>query len=604
MKIPQLKQILGGSLKRQLVIGITLIVAVTVSLFVWDQVRRQQIETLQQQSDQVRVLAKGVATSVSVWVAARDYGGLQEIVDNFAQYPDLKHVIVLDLRGQILAHTDSTRRGLYLTDLPNEIDTKIIRLSKKTVEVFTPILLNARPIGWVRIGLSRERMTAQLAGDIRHGIFITLVSTLLSLLLAILTGRYLMRRLNDIQMVANAVNAGQSSARVELHGDDEASQLAQHFNRMLDSLAQRKEELQESERSLLNILNLSPIAVRIAIQHGHRVAFSNPRYAELIKSANPTGDDPENYYAHADDYKEILDQLTRGEVVLNKRVELNIPDGSTIWALASYMPMQYEGEAAVLGWFFDITASKDHEDNLQRSNAELEQFSYAVSHDMRQPLRMISSYLQLIEMTLGDQLDAEKRSFFKFAVEGAKRIDHMLVALLEFSRIGRKGEPPIWIDSQIIRDEALQFLQPNLSEAHANISVTGDWPRIFVGRDEILRLLQNLIANAVKYRVAGRTPEILIHSEIINNEWHLSVSDNGIGIIPDQISRLFKVFQRLQTRDAYEGTGIGLALCRKIVEHHKGHIWVESLGEGFGSQFYVTLPVLVEPKTSLKGIVL
>jgi len=109
--------------------------------------------------------------------------------------------------------------------------------------------------------------------------------------------------------------------------------------------------------------------------------------------------------------------------------------------------------------------------------------------------------------------------------------------------------------------------------------------------DEILRLIQNLIGNAIKYRVAGRRPEITITSQTAKNEWHLSVADNGIGIIPDQIKRLFQVFQRLQSREAYEGTGIGLALCRKIAESHKGRIWAESAGEGKGSRFCVVLPV-------------
>ncbi|MDO8464281.1 MAG: ATP-binding protein, partial [Gallionella sp.] len=168
----------------------------------------------------------------------------------------------------------------------------------------------------------------------------------------------------------------------------------------------------------------------------------------------------------------------------------------------------------------------------------------------------------------------------------------MLVALLEYSRIGRMGEPPTWIDSRTVLDEALQFLKPAITEAQARLSISGEWPHIFASHDEVLRLLQNMIGNAIKYRIAGRAPEITVTGETVKNEWHLSVADNGVGIIPDQIKRLFQVFQRLQSREAYEGTGIGLALCRKIAEHHKGRIWVESAGEGRGSKFYVVLPVL------------
>ncbi|MDP2760329.1 MAG: ATP-binding protein [Sideroxyarcus sp.] len=236
-----------------------------------------------------------------------------------------------------------------------------------------------------------------------------------------------------------------------------------------------------------------------------------------------------------------------------------------------------------------------------RTAADLEQFSYAISHDMRQPLRMISSYLQLIEMGLADQLVGEKRDYFNFAIDGAKRIDQMLVALLEYSRIGRMGEPPTWIDSGATLDEALQFLQPAVTEARANLSITGAWPRIFASHDEIQQLVQNLIGNAIKYRVAGRIPEITVSSERADNEWRLCVTDNGVGIIPEQSKRLFQVFQRLHSHEAYAGTGIGLALCRKIAEHHRGRIWAESAGEGQGSRFCVALPVLSEDAALATG---
>ncbi|MDD5300117.1 MAG: PAS domain S-box protein [Gallionella sp.] len=278
-------------------------------------------------------------------------------------------------------------------------------------------------------------------------------------------------------------------------------------------------------------------------------------------------------------------------------------DGGMHWVETFKTPIMDENGQLLgtTGFARDITERKEFEEELKRSNIELEQFSYAVSHDMRQPLRMISSYLQLLERNLSGQLDGEKRSYFNFAIEGAKRIDQMLVALLEYSRVGRKGEPPMWIESRAVLDETLQFLQPAITEAQARLDITGEWPRIFACHDEIQRLLQNLIGNAAKFRVVGRTPEITVTSKVVRNEWCLCVSDNGVGIIPDQIKRLFKVFQRLQLRDAYEGTGIGLALCRKIAEHHKGRIWAESVGDGLGSKFYVVLPVLHEKPTLLRG---
>ncbi|MFZ2854122.1 MAG: ATP-binding protein, partial [Rhodocyclaceae bacterium] len=229
-----------------------------------------------------------------------------------------------------------------------------------------------------------------------------------------------------------------------------------------------------------------------------------------------------------------------------------------------------------------------------RSNSELEQFSYSISHDMRQPLRMISSYLQLLERGLADQLDSEKREYFNFAIDGARRMDVMMLGLLEYSRIGRTDEPPRSIESRGVLDQALRFLQPTIAEAYAEVRIEGDWPSILANPDEILRLLQNLIGNALKFRIAGRTPEITISSQTAGNAWCVDIADNGVGIPPEQIDRLFQVFQRLQSRAAYEGTGIGLALCRKIVEHHGGKIWVESPGSEQGSTFRFSMPMSAE----------
>jgi light-regulated signal transduction histidine kinase (bacteriophytochrome) len=237
---------------------------------------------------------------------------------------------------------------------------------------------------------------------------------------------------------------------------------------------------------------------------------------------------------------------------------------------------------------------KEAEVKVLHSNAELEQFVYGVSHDMRQPLRMISSYMQLLEKSLADQLDEEKREYFHFAIDGAKRLDAMLLGLLEYSRIGRLGEPPARIASRDALDEALLFLQPAIAEAQADVRIEGDWPRIFASPDEILRLFQNLIGNALKFRVAGRTPQIAVTSRIDGKTWRVSIADNGVGILPNQKGRLFQMFQRLQPRALYEGTGIGLVLCRKIVEHHDGHIWVESAGENQGCSFFFSLPAVNE----------
>lgn len=251
-----------------------------------------------------------------------------------------------------------------------------------------------------------------------------------------------------------------------------------------------------------------------------------------------------------------------------------------------------------LGIIRDITGRKKTEVSLQEktqallsSNGDLERFAYSVSHDMRQPLRAISGHLQLLQRGLKEKLDEDSRENLAFALAGAKRMDSMIISLLEYSRIGRKTEAKQWMQSRGSLDEALEFLAPAIRQAQAEIKVSGEWPLVYASSDELLRLLQNLIGNAVHYHEKNQAPRIEIDSAVVAQTWRVSVRDHGIGIDPQQIDRLFQFFSRLQARERFEGAGMGLALCRRIVEHHDGRIWVESEGEGKGSTFIFEMPL-------------
>ena len=274
-------------------------------------------------------------------------------------------------------------------------------------------------------------------------------------------------------------------------------------------------------------------------------------------------------------------------------------NGDLLWQEVQLTTIRYRGQGAILATGIDITERKEialelnrHSDELTRSNSELEQFAYVVSHDLRQPLRMINSYMNLLERALDDKLDDETRGFIGFAACGVQRMDQMLVSLLEYSRVGRKGEPMEPLVGRQSVDEALSFLAPEIEAIGATVRLSGDWPQIVVSRNEFTRLWQNLIGNALKYRAADRVPEVEVTVAPEDGGWRFCVADNGIGIDPQQFDRLFKVFQRLHSRDQYEGTGIGLAVARKIVERHGGRIWVESEGEGQGCRFIFTLPMV------------
>ncbi len=275
--------------------------------------------------------------------------------------------------------------------------------------------------------------------------------------------------------------------------------------------------------------------------------------------------------------------------------------GGTTWISINAEPLRAsasdprsQGPGALVGVvasFSDITARHKAEQELLRSNAELEQFAYVASHDLRQPLRMISSYLTLVDRSLGDGLDPQVKEFMGFAVDGAKRMDRLIVDLLEYSRIGRMKRPMRPLDLAAVVAEALGNLTVPIRDSGAEVTVAPDLPTVRGDHSEIMRLFQNLIGNAVKYAAPGRPPRITIdwqpaaHGE----GWVIRVSDNGAGIEAKDFERIFGVFQRLVTRSEVEGTGIGLAVCRKIAEHHGGRIWVDST-RGEGSTFSVLLP--------------
>ena len=266
------------------------------------------------------------------------------------------------------------------------------------------------------------------------------------------------------------------------------------------------------------------------------------------------------------------------------------PDGER-WVHGYGYPIQATCGAApeVVLVHEDITARKRVELALARSNAELEQFAYVASHDLRQPLRQVSSYVSLLERRYGELLGDEGREFIAFARDGATRMDRLIVDLLELSRIGRDGKPmgPVSLTEVVGRSVAI--LGEAIAEAGARIEVMGDLPTVRGDAQDLVRLFQNLIGNSVKYRLPERPPVVTISACCGPASYEVTVQDNGIGIAPEHFDAIFGVFKRLHTAAEYEGTGIGLAICKKVVDRHHGRIWVES-SPGEGTAFRLELP--------------
>ena len=225
---------------------------------------------------------------------------------------------------------------------------------------------------------------------------------------------------------------------------------------------------------------------------------------------------------------------------------------------------------------------------LARSNSELEQFAYVASHDLQEPLRTITMYLQLLDRRYSDVLDPKARDFIGHAVHSADVMHQLIRDLLSFARITSRARPfaPTRMADAIAA--ALDALRTAISDASAQVDVS-DMPRVLVDETQIRQLWQNLISNAIKFRRPDEVPRVEIRALHRGLEWAFSVADNGIGIDTKYAGRVFEIFQRLHTSDQYPGTGIGLAMCKKIVERHGGRIWMESK-PGIGSTFNFTLP--------------
>ncbi len=278
-----------------------------------------------------------------------------------------------------------------------------------------------------------------------------------------------------------------------------------------------------------------------------------------------------------------------------KEIRRKAEDGSTITMLSSATPLRnLNGEiTAGLAINLDVTEKKRIEDQLRRrtvelvkSNSNLQQFAYSISHDLQEPLRAVSGYLELLRERNCGKLDEESNKYIDSSVKAAMRLSSMIDDLLAYSRVGTTERPFLVADSSIALSKALENLKTSIDLSGAEITA-GDLPTVTADEIQLVQLFQNLVSNAIKYSGA-RQPQVRVSARKAGNQWVFCVKDNGIGIEPKDHERVFGMFQRLHARNETQGNGMGLAICRAIVQRHGGKIWVES-AIGKGSTFFFTL---------------
>jgi PAS domain S-box-containing protein len=275
------------------------------------------------------------------------------------------------------------------------------------------------------------------------------------------------------------------------------------------------------------------------------------------------------------------------------------PDGVVRW-VRSIGEVVRDGEGnpvKLVGSFHDITERQRAQEaiaryavELERSNRELEQFAYVISHDLQEPLRMVSGYLRLLKQRYQGVFDVDGHQFIAYAVDGAERMQEMIRAMLDLSRVETRGQEPAPTDAQAVLERTLKVLGSTIEETEARVTYD-HLPTVLADRAQLAQVFQNLIANGIKFRRPGVPPRVHVSAEWVGDGdgWRFAVADNGIGLDLAHEERIFQIFQRLHTEEEYPGTGIGLALCKRIVERHGGRIWVEA-EPGAGAVFHFTLP--------------
>ena len=349
--------------------------------------------------------------------------------------------------------------------------------------------------------------------------------------------------------------------------------------------------LAESQDIYRRLVELLPDAVYI--HDGKEILFINPSGIEMFGAHSAeeiVGRSPLDFSHPSDRGKmvarasDVLQHRDSKESLRRRRLRV---DGSEYLADVSALHIVWNGAPAVLVVVQDVTEEVRASEELRRSNAELEQFAYVASHDLQEPLRSVASYCQLLDRRYGPQLDARGREYLDFAVSGAKRMQHLITDLLAFSRVGTRGKPFAPIDLNTVFADAVANLDRAIADQAAQVSCE-TLPTISGDVVQLTQLFQNLIGNAIKFRGAA-APVVRVVAAGEGDARVFTVVDNGIGIEPQHRERIFQIFQRLHERDKYEGTGIGLAVCKKIIERHGGRIWVEDAPDG-GCAFRFTLP--------------
>ncbi|MBI5905212.1 MAG: response regulator [Deltaproteobacteria bacterium] len=611
----RVRDILFGTLRRQLIVGVAAVHAVMMTVFIGDLTWRQQSLILDRQAEHATALAHTLAASAAGWLSAVDISGLQELAEGLRRYPDLTYAMLLDNRGQVLAHTDRSRLGQYVLDLPADPRESVLSRSAALVDVVVPAMLSGKQVGWARVGIGQRQAGRKLMEITRNGVFYALVAVFIGSLLALLVGKRITRRLYRIRSVMDEVGAGNYQARSDLAGADEAAGMAANFNRMLDILEERDREVKRSEDRYRTLIQNIHSAI-VVHGPGTEVIASNS-FAQTVlglteeQMRGKDANDPAWSFLREDGTGMPVEEYPVSRVVATCRpvrdcvVGISRPGkGAVVWVLANAEPVVDDdgGLSRVLVNFVDITERKSLELRyIQSQKMEaVGRMAGGIAHDFNNLLTVTIGYCDLALARIGstDPLRHDLAEIRK----ASDRCASLTRQLLAFSR--KQILVPKVISLNGIVADMDKMLRRLLGEDIELVSVAGKGLRnVKADPGQIEQVIVNLAVNSRDAMPRGGKLTFEASNVVLDESYTgdhkyispgpyvmLAVSDTGCGMDKEMLARIFEPF--FTTKE--KGTGLGLSTVYGIVKQSGGHINVYS-EPGVGTTFKIYFPPVDEP---------